>query len=720
MIKKVNIVLFSKALPIIILLIWVACIGVLEWQHVCASPQPPFYDAVSYILKAKAFWDNIAQGWPLNPFNIEPSVRPPGIVLLSYPFGFTDDYHGFLFRSVFVPFIIWILAILIASWPVPSKMKPITFWPSILGVFLLGPMPFFFQFEYPTDAYWGLVDGFLASIAALAVACAGRSFIKKSRTWVVFAVLVATFCTIIKPSGSIVLLLTAIFWCGTTLLSIIRKDGLERRENLNFWLFGTIVFVLIGGVVSWLLLHTSYLSQEVQSFFKQCMKILQSEFRMALTFPFFISTLHSLFGPQLLIMVILGGYFNWGKKNNYNFQPPSWVLMFGSFLFLIIGGWFWIVLSGVSQVRYFYPFALMFLIPIIIITFRKIYSLFSSLGSFPVWVIGLASIIPSINLFCLLLIQNPNNEWQKISGVSMKIGSGGSGTQIAKQLLKELTKTNKSAMVYTISNTVECNSFNSYGWYQKFIIPTSVHFTTVLPIDWQRPSTYRISEILSSDYILFQPISELYQKEVLNLKKINSIFEEQLVFEAFLSSLNPENGLQTMFENEFCRLSRITDKPRLNDAFNSFIKSKSWRPVFVEENEKASAIESTSNPLSITLKTPSCKINSAFDVISLSPNNLEIWGWGFLEWMSSDSLKSYILLKKNDTVSVFSMNVNLRKDITTGFNSTGLILDSSGFFVKIPVEKIEKGHYNIGLYIVRGNQTGMIYSDKYIEINLTP
>jgi hypothetical protein len=597
MIKKENSVFFSKVLPIIILLIWVVCIGVMEWQHVCASPQPPIYDAISYIQKAKSFWDNVAQGWAHNPFDLVQSLRPPGTVLLSYPFGFSVDYRGFLFRSVFVPFIIWIIAILIASWPLRSKIRPVTFWPSILGVFLLGPMPFFFQFEYPTDAYWGLVDGFLASLAALAVACAGRSLIKKSRTWVVLAVLVATFCTIIKPSGSIVLLLTALFWCGATLLSIILKDGLERREKFNFWLFGTIVFVLIGGVTSWLLLQTSYLSQEVQTYMKQAVKILQAETGSALTFPVFVSMLNFLFGPQLFIIVILGGFFNWKKTGNNNFQPPSWLFLSSSFLFLLIGGYFWLVLTGISSIRYFYPFALMILIPIIIITFRKIYSLYYSLNTYPAWGIGLVSVIPSINLICLLVFQNPNNDWQKFAGVSMKIGSGGAGTQIAKKFLKELKISNQSAEVYCISNTIECYSFNSYGLYQNIINPTAVHFTSVLPIDWQRPSTYRIPEILSSDYILFQPVSGSYQKEVLNLKKINSIREEQLVFEAFLSSLKTENGLQTMFENEFCRLSKITDKSSLREAFTLFVKSKSWRStVFIEENEKASAIESRTQP----------------------------------------------------------------------------------------------------------------------------
>jgi hypothetical protein len=100
----------------------------------------------------------------------------------------------------------------------------------------------------------------------------------------------------------------------------------------------------------------------------------------------------------------------------------------------------------------------------------------------------------------------------------------------------------------------------------------------------------------------------------------------------------------------------------------------------------------------------------------LTDNICTISGWGWLDGMNSDSLKTYILLKKNDTISVFSVNVTIRKDVTDYFNSTGLNLDSTGFHVEIPAEKIEKGHYNIGLYIVRGNQIGMMYSDKYIDI----
>ena len=113
---------------------------------------------------------------------------------------------------------------------------------------------------------------------------------------------------------------------------------------------------------------------------------------------------------------------------------------------------------------------------------------------------------------------------------------------------------------------------------------------------------------------------------------------------------------------------------------------------------------------------PTRKINNNFETISFSGNNLIISGWGFLDGMNSDFLKSYILLKKNDIVTVFSVNVQIRKDVTKYFNKSGLTLDSTGFFIQIPSENLEKGHYQIGLYILRGNQVGMIYSEKYMDI----
>ncbi|MCK9423292.1 MAG: hypothetical protein M0Q38_11905 [Bacteroidales bacterium] len=134
------------------------------------------------------------------------------------------------------------------------------------------------------------------------------------------------------------------------------------------------------------------------------------------------------------------------------------------------------------------------------------------------------------------------------------------------------------------------------------------------------------------------------------------------------------------------------------------------------KNLKPEFVKPKSNQVSITLKVPTCKTKCGFEKASISDNNINIGGWGFLDGMNTDNMKSYVLLKKNETVNVYSVDVVIRKDVANFYKATGLNLDSSGFFTKIPVVNLEKGHYQVGVYIEKGNQSGMIYSNKYFDI----
>jgi hypothetical protein len=718
MLNKKYLKLFSQILPISLLLIWIVIIGILVWQRVCESRQPPIYDAFSYMQKAKSFWDNVSNGWKENPLNLVQPVRPPGTVLLSYPFGFTSDYRGFLFRTVFVPFVIWVIALLIAVIPTGTKKKHQTFWPVLFAIFLLGPLPFFFHFEYPAPAYWGLVDGFLAALAALAVACAGRSIIQKSITWAVFAAFFATFCILVKPSGSLVLLLTTMFWSGGAFIGLFNSDFKSRSKAVRFWLLGTTIFIVLGGTISWMCLHSKYLNPEIVSFYKQATAILQNEFDRPFTLQFIKSTINSLFGPQFIIAIIAIVLIYRVKITNFRVQVSDWIFLTASLLFILVGVWFWIFASGVAQLRYFYPFALMFVVPLIFISFRKLVAIEFVIPKFFLWSFAIVSVLPALNLVLLLSVQNPNARWQNISGVSMNVRSSGAGVAIAKNLLKEINITNDSPLVYSMSLSDEISSFICYGFYQDLLNPKSPGFSTRLPMDWQRPSTYRISEILEADYIIFKPLTTSEQDMIFQMNEINSLGEEERVFGAFLSSLKPGNGLVTKYENQDCRLSLITDKEKLQEAFDIFVKSKSWRPVFVKENEiaEALALKSTSRKVTLKFKELTSKINCYFDIMDVSKSSIKLVGWGFLEGLNSDSLKTYILFKKNEQIISYNTVLQIRKDLTTGFIKTGLNLDSAGFQVKIPANNFEKGQYQLGLYIEKGNNSGILFSDKYVNI----
>ena len=99
-----------SCLPHLLLVAWLSFLGWAVWQHVERTEQPPIYDALSYAEKARAFWANLKRDKPINPFNLEPTVRPPGTVLLSYPFGFTQaPLAAISIARYLFPYSCWLL-----------------------------------------------------------------------------------------------------------------------------------------------------------------------------------------------------------------------------------------------------------------------------------------------------------------------------------------------------------------------------------------------------------------------------------------------------------------------------------------------------------------------------------------------------------------------------------------------------------------------------------
>ena len=100
-----------QRLPLIVLVAWVALVGVGQWWAASGALEPPTMDVYSYAVKAKSVWAAVTQGPWVNPFDIAPTIRPPGTILMSYPFGFGADFHGYYFRSVFLPVALIALAV---------------------------------------------------------------------------------------------------------------------------------------------------------------------------------------------------------------------------------------------------------------------------------------------------------------------------------------------------------------------------------------------------------------------------------------------------------------------------------------------------------------------------------------------------------------------------------------------------------------------------------
>jgi hypothetical protein len=160
----------------------------------------------------------------------------------------------------------------------------------------------------------------------------------------------------------------------------------------------------------------------------------------------------------------------------------------------------------------------------------------------------------------------------------------------------------------------------------------------------------------------------------------------------------------------------------IEDETGSYYASINKVLTIPADGDSAITVKAGSEPTTIaqqvtlSVNEPNRGVEYFFDKINQSEDYVTVSGWGYLKGLDATSKSTYLLLKKDKNVSIFNVGLRIRKDVTKAFSKENLNLDSSGFVSSIPAENLEKGQYQLGLYIVQGNQTGVVYSKKVIDI----
>ena len=497
---------------LLVLLLWIAFVGWALWQHAQISQLPPLYDAIDYYQKASNFWTQVHQHKLFNPFNVEPAFRPPGTILMSYPFGFDTDYRGFYFRSIFFPIALVSLAVLIGGYRHELGSKSI--WHLILFAAFLSSLPWFYHFErteLPSVSYWGFVDNFLAGVAALATAAAIRSVWTRSLAWVGLAAVLSSFCLLIKPTGILIMMLIGLAWFGLSVLKLQSEwQSPEERKKTTRWLLRGLVIYAVPYIVVLIGSFTShYLSPQNLSFGNGAIVIMQTE--LQLPWSLFLSLIQV--GPGypfvawLFTMFILVGNYLWQTTTGYILWPKHLLtgLTLASFITFVFGIWFWIFGSGGSTfIRYFIPFALM----AAILTLPAILTVVRAMSGWKITILSVFMIAPIINMGILLSQRNPSIEWQKWTGVNISSGVYDPVLDQAQNFVTAVKREGRNVTLYSMSLNTADAKFQSVVDYARFVMLPMPTMSTFRPIDWQRPSTYRKEEMLNSDYWLFTPIRD--------------------------------------------------------------------------------------------------------------------------------------------------------------------------------------------------------------------
>jgi hypothetical protein len=558
---------------------WLATIGVAEWFYAVAEVEPPGWDTLSYSIKAAYFWEEITHGRFQNLLALAPSLRPPGTVLMSYPFGFSIYFQAFYFRSVFFPLVLLVGAVYIVGYyrEMPDAAKWLL---AVLAIAIAG-MPILFQFQGndPNTAIitWGHVDNFLAGVAAVAVASCMRSARTHSTWWAAAAIFAAAFCFMIKPAGLLVMMLVGASWL--LLITFQVRWNLFRlwQETVlrRFCVVCLITGVIIYGLTIIVAFSSPYMGAVNVASGAAGLAILHRDFALPIGFDTLSRLLHLSFGYPLLVLVGLGLIVSMTIREERGAAAAAG-------LCVVTGIWFWIFATGpTANVRYVLPFGVMAFIILVP-------SLVRTISCLPAWLrvsAAAAIMAPTAAISLLLLGPRPPADWQQLLGINLSSGVFRAEDEQAVALLSKLQEEGTpSALVYFLGLSSPARCFGAALSYWTFVNQGLPRVTVQLPVNWQSTTTYRFSELALADYVVFSPMRDDAQlRQLLDSRSVPDLNAENLLMKAWFSSLTPTDGVDMVSETRV-RLLRIAHRARFQQALQRLRAAYDWRAEFRAAN----------------------------------------------------------------------------------------------------------------------------------------
>lgn len=540
------------------------------------SVLPPLWDQQTYVQKAEAVWSSISKKTGENPLSIEPSVRPPGTVLLTAPIGQLSDFRNFYFRSAFVPVGIMALAVFVAG--VGVTRQP---WESALLALLAASMPMFWQFDYGgLNYFWGLVDTFQASLGALAMAGFLVAAVAFKRGWIVLALSALALLPLIKPTGFLIGAMVSFAWFAVA----ARYAGTHRRGLVRGWIgivsTGFAIVLVLGGMAL-ASFNSKYFSFSNIEFGKVALAQLRGEwFREDLTNGF-TRLFSASIGLPLLIGVAIFGVMAFLRRENGSdaeFAPRAqWMAVIGMVV-VIFGVAITYQATLFRQARYFFPViavAIVLFVPILVLWIQKV-------GKFAY------AVMPVIPLSLLIFLFWPslNGIAFSIGGYGLKTGYGRAELKTANTFIERFRATDaRIPMMFTTSDGLASYAFEAafVNRLRKLgITEPEVAKSVIRPFNWVSGGVVSIGSIYNADLLAIERRSLL-----LSSTKPMTYSEELYAWKAWLEGSPNLGSTEVVFKSPSIVVLAVKDRSSFERQMRQFIASRSWRPEFLAANRRS-------------------------------------------------------------------------------------------------------------------------------------
>jgi hypothetical protein len=553
------------------------------WIHSHATKQTPIFDAFTYYQKAYNFWAAVQRGRWFNPLNIEPTFRPPGTILMSYPFGFSIDPRAFYFRSVYFPVLLVFASVIIIVYEVSDDVQ--SRWRTVLTAMFFTSMTLAYHFEYGSvDGFWGLVDSFFAGLATLAGACAwcGTRARDHILVWSVATCLISVVAIIVKPSGTLVAAVVGLAWVAFGLATVIEcHQSSEWQAGRVCWL--ALRLLLGAGIIAVgdtamvaASLSFGYLSKQNLAFGQTAIALMRQIPVPTDELWLFLNAglgRGLIYWAGLAVLICASALLSSHRSISTVRYLMAIFVCIATFLF---GIWFWFVGSGApTQVRYVVPFFMMTMVWLVPITLRA-WGLAPFILRLGTAVVMFATMF---NLALLLLLAHPAGNWQRFSGVGVTSDFAPAVLNAFKRFVAQPADHPRS--IYVVSFDTNDAILGSIIDESRLLHPELQILSLRRPIDWQRSATIRVNEVEAADALMVNPKECPWAPKDGNVASLN---EEQGVFTCWADGLTAMDGIAVFFAAPTVRLLSVVNPAKFRASLSAMVAAHTWDSTFVLAN----------------------------------------------------------------------------------------------------------------------------------------
>lgn len=579
-----------RHLPILILALFLTAFGIGIDRKAARAIAPPINDPMSYYMKGAMVWKEWSRGRLVNPLNVPPTSRPPGTMLLTSPWGFSPDFRPFYFRSTFIPAVIFVIAFwILAESELPQPRQR---WGNLVGALMLASLPMFYQFErnsaFVFTADWGDMDCFLGAVGALAAALLLVSVKRRSIGIAALGIVAGALTLLIKPAGLLLMPILGALWLielAATYWPI--TAALRENEVLKWYAIRTVaLMVLVFGGVTGASFGSEYLSPANISMAYSAQKIVIDMTRNVSLASLVSYQVHEAFGWHWLYasiaatLLLLGGMLFRASRHTLSKEDFRLLAALAS---LILGIVWWVKFAGPAQIRYLYPFLMIFLVVLL----PEILSAADRmLQEWSRRVLAVVCIVPMAMITVLMFMDAPPLKGELLAGVNLSTGQFSQEIKMADLLVDEGRKQGRNLKVYDLPVDHRSAMVGTEGIYANLLHPEAPTFKVQQPNDWVHPIMVRRAELVQADFILFHPVGDANrQRTLLTLPEVKDSGVESELFSAWLTQASGEQGIQVVVEGDL-RLVKVIDHAKLDAAFGRLASRHSWRDLFDAENDE--------------------------------------------------------------------------------------------------------------------------------------